>query len=144
MDQAHAQLEASTASMNGTRADLERAKVDAEGPDVPLLKRAYDRAKGMAKEGVVSASALDDAQKNYEMSLNKQNVSQGAVAGSASKDRPGSGTGGAGSRKPEAAGRATGLHDDYVSDRWHRSFARRRDGRCGQLDSRSRFVRHAR
>src|SRR5260370_9025529 len=30
----------------------------------------------MAKEGVVSASALDDAQKNYEMSLNKQNVSK--------------------------------------------------------------------
>src|SRR5437868_12536771 len=74
--QARAQLEASSASLNGTRADLERAKVDAEGPDVPLLKRAYVRAQGMAKEGVVSASALDDAQKNYEMSLNKQNVSK--------------------------------------------------------------------
>src|SRR4030088_800283 len=74
--QAQAQLEASSASLNGTRADLERAKVDAEGPDVPLLKRAYDRAKGMAKEGVVSTSALEDAQKNYEMSLNKQNVSK--------------------------------------------------------------------
>src|SRR5271165_482421 len=44
--QAQAQLDATTASMNGTRADLERAKVDAEGPDVPLLKRAYDRAQG--------------------------------------------------------------------------------------------------
>src|SRR5712672_1765904 len=76
VDQAHAQLDAATASMNGTHADLDRAKVDAEGPDVPLLKRAYDRAKGMAKEGVVSTSALDDAQKNYEMSLNKQNVSK--------------------------------------------------------------------
>src|ERR1700687_2740573 len=74
--QAQAQLEASSASLNGTRADLERAKVDAEGPDVPLLKRAYVRAQGMAKEGVVSASALDDAEKNYEMSLNKQNVSK--------------------------------------------------------------------
>jgi HlyD family secretion protein len=74
--QARAQLDASTASLNGTRADLERAKVDAEGPDVPLLKRAYERAQGMAKDGVVSASALDDAQKNYEMSLNKQNVSK--------------------------------------------------------------------
>src|SRR6202166_1487716 len=76
VDQARAQGEASSASLNGTRADLERAKVDAEGPDVPLLKRAYVRAQGMAKEGVVSASALDDAQKNYEMSLNKQNVSK--------------------------------------------------------------------
>jgi len=76
VDQARAQLEASTASLNGTRADLVRAKVDAEGPDVPLLKRAYERAQGMAKEGVVSASALDDAEKNYEMSLNKQNVAK--------------------------------------------------------------------
>jgi HlyD family secretion protein len=76
VDQARAQLEASTASLNGTRADLQRAKVDAEGPDVPLLKRAYDRAEGMAKDGVVSASALDDAQKNYELALNKQNVAK--------------------------------------------------------------------
>jgi HlyD family secretion protein len=76
VDQARAQLEASSASLSGTRADLERAKVDAEGPDVPMLKRAYDRAQGMAKEGVVSASALDDAEKNYVMSVNKQNVSK--------------------------------------------------------------------
>ncbi len=76
VDQARAQLEASTASLNGTRADLVRARVDAEGPDVPLLKRAYDRAQGMASDGVVSASALDDAEKNYEMALNKQNVAK--------------------------------------------------------------------
>jgi len=76
VDQARAQLEGSSASLYGTRADLVRAKVDAEGPDVPLLKRAYERAQGMAKDGVVSASALDDAEKNYEMALNKQNVAK--------------------------------------------------------------------
>jgi HlyD family secretion protein len=80
VDQARAQLVASTASLSGTRADLERAKVDAEGPDVPMLKRAYDRAQGMAKEGVVSASALDDAEKNYVMSVNKQNVSKAQLS----------------------------------------------------------------
>jgi HlyD family secretion protein len=80
VDQARAQLEASTASLSGTHADLERAKVDAEGPDVPMLKRAYDRAQGMAKEGVVSESALDDAQKNYVMSVNKQNVSKAQLS----------------------------------------------------------------
>ena len=76
VDQARAQLETSSASLNGTRADLVRAKVDAESPDVPLLKRAYDRAQGMAKDGVVSESALDDAEKNYELALNKQNVAK--------------------------------------------------------------------
>jgi HlyD family secretion protein len=79
VEQSRAALEAAQANLHSTQADLERAKVDAEGPDVPLLKRAYDRATGMAKDGVVSASALDDAEKNYEMALNKQNVSKAQV-----------------------------------------------------------------
>jgi HlyD family secretion protein len=73
---ARAQLQASEASMRASAAELERAKVDAEGPDVPLLKRAYERAQSMAKAGVVSVAALDETQKNYELSLNKQNVAK--------------------------------------------------------------------
>jgi HlyD family secretion protein len=79
VEQSKAGLEAAEANLHSTQADLERAKVDAESPDVPLLKRAYDRATGMAKDGVVSASALDDAEKNYELALNKQNVSKAQV-----------------------------------------------------------------
>jgi HlyD family secretion protein len=74
--QAKAQEEAAEASLRATEADMERAKVDAEGVDVPTLKRAYERAQGMAKEGVVSVSALDDAQRAYELSVNKQNVAK--------------------------------------------------------------------
>ena len=74
--QAKAQEEAAEASLRATEADMERAKVDAEGPDVPTLKRAYERAQGMAKEGVVSVSALDDAQRAYELAVNKQNVAK--------------------------------------------------------------------
>jgi HlyD family secretion protein len=80
VEQSRAGLQAAEASLKSAEADYERAKVDAEGPDVPLLKRAYERAQGMAKEGVVSASALDDAEKNYEMALNKQNVSKAQVS----------------------------------------------------------------
>ena len=79
VEQSKAALEAAEANLKSSQADSERAKVDAEGPDVPLLKRAYERAVGMAKDGVVSTSALEDAQKNYEMSLNKQNVSKAQV-----------------------------------------------------------------
>jgi len=79
VEQSRAALEAAQASLKSSQADFERAKVDAEGPDVPLLKRAYDRAVNMAKDGVVSTSALEDAQKNYEMALNKQNVSKAQV-----------------------------------------------------------------
>jgi HlyD family secretion protein len=79
VDQSRAALQAAQANYESSQADYQRAQVDAEGPDVPLLKRAYDRAIGMAKDGVVSESALDDAQKNYQMALNKQNVSKAQV-----------------------------------------------------------------
>jgi HlyD family secretion protein len=79
VEQSRAALQAAQANLASSQADYERAKVDAEGPDVPLLKRQYDRAVEMAKDGVVSASALDDADKNYQMSLNKQNVAKAQV-----------------------------------------------------------------
>jgi HlyD family secretion protein len=79
VEQSEAALQAAEANLKSSQADYERAKVDAEGPDVPLLKREYDRATGMAKEGVVSVSTLDEAQKNYQMALNKQNVSKAQV-----------------------------------------------------------------
>ena len=79
VDQSRAALQSSEANFTSAQADYERAKVDAEGPDVPLLKRQYDRSVEMAKDGVVSAQALDDADKNYKMALNKQNVAKAQV-----------------------------------------------------------------
>jgi HlyD family secretion protein len=73
---AEAQLLASEASLRASQADYKRAEVDAEGPDVPLLKRAFDRAKRMQKDGVVSDAALDDAQKAYELAVNKREASR--------------------------------------------------------------------
>ena len=70
--QAEADLQGSEASASAAQADVSRAQVDAEGPDVPLLKRNYERAQQMAKEGVFSQSQLEDAQKNYALALNKQ------------------------------------------------------------------------
>jgi HlyD family secretion protein len=79
VEQSKASLQAAEANLTSSKADWERAKVDAEGPDVPLTKRAYDRAEGMAKDGVVSQSALDDAEKEYKMALNKQNVAKAQI-----------------------------------------------------------------
>lgn len=71
-----AQLLSSEANQNAAQADLKRAEVDAMGVDVPMLKRAYERAQQMAKEGVVSQANLDDAEKGYELAVNKQNVAR--------------------------------------------------------------------
>ena len=79
VEQSRAALQAAQANLISAQADWQRAKVDAEGPDVPLLKRAYERALGMAKDGVVSQSDLDDAHKNYALALNKQNVAKAQV-----------------------------------------------------------------
>ena len=79
VEQSRAALQAAEANLTSAKADYERAKVDAEGPDVPLLKRAYDRNLEMQKGGVVSESALDDAEKDYKMALNKQNVARAQI-----------------------------------------------------------------
>jgi HlyD family secretion protein len=74
--EAKAALAAAQANERAAVADVNRAKADAEGPDVPLLYRAYQRAQKMAKDGVVSEAALDDAQKAYEMAVNKRDVAR--------------------------------------------------------------------
>src|SRR5947207_15871948 len=85
VNQQQASLEAAQAAARGAEADLQRAKVDAEGPDVPMLKRAYERAQQMAKDGVVSQAQLDDAQKNYEMAVNKQHLGKANESVAAAK-----------------------------------------------------------
>ncbi len=76
VNSARAQLLSAEANLKGAEADLTRAKVDAEGVDIPTLQRAYERAQQMAKDGVVSASALDDAQRAYELAVNKRDVAR--------------------------------------------------------------------
>lgn len=80
-----AQLTAAEANLRAAEADVERSKVDAQGVDVPTLQRAYERAKTMASQGVVSASALDDAQRNYEMAVNKRDLASAQLTINAAK-----------------------------------------------------------
>lgn len=74
-----AQLQSSEANLTAAQAELKRSQVDAEGPDIPMLKRAYERAVKMAKEGVVSQADLDNAQKAYDLAVNKQNVARAVL-----------------------------------------------------------------
>lgn len=83
--ESRASLEAAEANLRATQADMERAKVDALGPDVPLLERAYERAKKMASDGVVSQSALDESQRAYEMAVNKREMARANLTVSKAK-----------------------------------------------------------
>jgi HlyD family secretion protein len=74
--EAEANYQAAQAALESSKAQLERNKVDAEGPDVPFLKLNMDRAEQMYKEGVMSKSFVEDAEKNYQLALNKQMSAQ--------------------------------------------------------------------
>jgi HlyD family secretion protein len=78
--ESRANLEAATAAKESALASLERNKVDAEGPDVPFLKLNMGRAEQMLKDGVMSKSVVEDAQKNYQLALNKQMSAQRNLA----------------------------------------------------------------
>ena len=69
---AEANYQAAQAARDSAVASLERSKVDAEGPDVPFLKLNMGRAEQMYKDGVMAKSLVEDAEKNYQMALNKQ------------------------------------------------------------------------
>jgi HlyD family secretion protein len=74
--EAQANYQAAQASLDSSKAQLERNKVDAEGPDVPFLKLNMERAEQMYKDGVMSKSFVEDAEKNYQLALNKQMSAQ--------------------------------------------------------------------
>ena len=74
--EAQANYQAAQAARDSSMAALERNKVDAEGPDVPFLKLSMERAQQMLKDGVMSKSVVEDAEKNYQLALNKQMSAQ--------------------------------------------------------------------
>lgn len=74
--EAEASLHVAEAQVKSAKADYERYKVDAEGPDLPFLKRDRERSRTMFAGGLIAQNARDDAEKNYELALNKQHSSQ--------------------------------------------------------------------
>ena len=70
--QAQAALGMAVAMDKSARADYERSKVEALGPDVPFLKKDMDRARQMFQERLVPQTARDDAEENYQLGVNRQ------------------------------------------------------------------------
>ncbi|SNS76059.1 HlyD family secretion protein [Granulicella rosea] len=73
LDQVAAQkatLQAAQSNASAAASAVELDKVNAEAPDLPMYKHTYERARDMAGMGVVSAQALDDAQRAYLAAAN--------------------------------------------------------------------------
>lgn len=74
--ESHANLEAAQAALEAAQAAYERNLVDAQGPDVPFLKADMDRAHGLYHDGLIAQNVMQEAEKNYQLAVNKQMSAQ--------------------------------------------------------------------
>ena len=75
-----ARLQEAKAMLLSAKAALERTEVEAQGPDLPYLKSAAERAQSLYRQGLISTSILEDADKTYQLALNKQRAARSNVA----------------------------------------------------------------
>lgn len=80
MREAHATLLAAQASQEAGQATYERNQVEAQGPDLPFLKRDMERARQLYEEGLIAKPVVENAEKVYQLALNKQLVALRNVA----------------------------------------------------------------
>jgi HlyD family secretion protein len=83
--EAKAALIGAESNLKAAEAQLEKNKVEAEGPDVPFAKRNFDRAERLLKEGVLPQQSYDDARSSYELASNRQNVARAQLTVSEAK-----------------------------------------------------------
>jgi HlyD family secretion protein len=74
-----AQLAAAEANVTNFQAAITQDKVNAAAPDLPMYKTTLDRNLQMAKDGVVSQQALDNANRDYLAALNKRDAAQAQI-----------------------------------------------------------------
>ena len=78
--EATAGLTAAEAAEESAKAAHERNQVDAQGPDLPFLKTGMERARNLHTEGLIARSLLEDAEKAYQLGLNRQTSALRSVA----------------------------------------------------------------
>ena len=61
--EAHANLEAAEAAQQASEATYQKNLVDAQGPDVPFLKKDMDRAHESYQQGLIALNVMQDAER---------------------------------------------------------------------------------
>jgi HlyD family secretion protein len=79
-EELQARVREARAQLLSARAALERTRAEAQGTDLPFLKSAAERAQNLYKQGLISTSVVEDAQKDYELALNKHRAAQSSVS----------------------------------------------------------------
>jgi len=79
-EQLEAAVREAKANLLAAQAAWERYKIEAEGPDLPFLKLALERSRKLYADGLIAPSILEDADKAYQMGLNKQTAAKSQAA----------------------------------------------------------------
>ena len=82
---AEANLEAARASLEAAEAQLKKNIVEAEGPDAEFARRAFDRAKNLFAQNLISQSALDEAHSAVDVADNRKRAAHSQLAVSQAK-----------------------------------------------------------
>lgn len=83
--EAQAALMGAQANLNAAQAQLDKNRVEAEGPDVPFAHRNFERAEKLYKEGVLPQQNYDDTRSALELALNRQNIARSQLSVSEAK-----------------------------------------------------------
>ena len=70
--EARAALGGADASLTASAAELEKNKVEAEGPDVPFARRNVERADRLFKDALISQQQVEDAKSLLDQAVNRQ------------------------------------------------------------------------
>jgi HlyD family secretion protein len=79
-EELRARVREARASLLAAEAAYERNKVEAEGPDLPFLRSAMERARRLHRDGLIAPSVLEDAEMAYQLALNKQAAARSNAA----------------------------------------------------------------
>ena len=79
-EQLEATVREARANLLAAQAAYERNRIEAEGPDLPFLKMALDRASALHGDGLIAPSVLEDADKEYQMGLNRRTAARSNAA----------------------------------------------------------------
>lgn len=74
--EARANLEAARAAQTAAEAQARKSEIEAESPDVQFAKSAWERARTLNDQKLVSQEQLDQAGSVYEQAVNRQRAAQ--------------------------------------------------------------------
>jgi HlyD family secretion protein len=74
--EAKAALSGSEANLRAAAAELEKNRVEAQGPEVAFARRNVDRAEQLSREKLISQQTMDDARSAMDQAVNRQAVAK--------------------------------------------------------------------